>query len=102
MTTFKDLFVDTKKPVIACIHLPALPGSPMYDGNMQAIYEKALEEAYIFERLGIKLSFIILCTCGCLIFKILAISVVDFLSTQYSLCIYSFKYRLDTIFNVCL
>jgi hypothetical protein len=52
MPTFHELF-STGKPVIACIHLPALPGAPTYDGNMTSIYEQALEEAAIFERQGV-------------------------------------------------
>jgi membrane complex biogenesis BtpA family protein len=43
---FHDLFV--KKPVIACIHLLPLPGSPRYEGSMERIIETALKEADIF------------------------------------------------------
>jgi len=52
MSGFKELF-SSRQPVIACIHLPALPGAPMYDGNMDAIYEKAIEEAKIFSQAGV-------------------------------------------------
>ena len=45
---FKDLFPE-EKPIIACIHLLALPGSPLYDGNMSRVYEQALSEAEIFK-----------------------------------------------------
>lgn len=51
MSKFCKLFPS--KPVIACIHLPALPGAPMYDGDMNFIYEKALEEAKFFENSGV-------------------------------------------------
>lgn len=42
MTKFKTLFGDTK-PVIAMVHLPPLPGSPLYEpgGGIQAIVEAA-------------------------------------------------------------
>jgi uncharacterized protein len=43
----KEIF-GTSKPVIGCIHLLSLPGSPGYGGNMQKIYESALEETNIF------------------------------------------------------
>jgi uncharacterized protein len=52
MTKFHDL-VKTRKPVIACVHLPALPGAPAYEGDMTFIYERALEEALLFEQHGI-------------------------------------------------
>ncbi|MFU8842228.1 MAG: BtpA/SgcQ family protein [Bacteroidales bacterium] len=42
----KEIF-GTSKPVIGCIHLLSLPGSPGYGGNMQKIYESALEETNI-------------------------------------------------------
>ena len=49
---FQDLF-GRKKPVIACVHLPALPGAPRYSGDMRAVYETALTEADIFRRRGV-------------------------------------------------
>lgn len=52
MPTFHELF-SSHKPVIACIHLPALPGAPGYEGEMNAIYEKALKEAAIFQQCGV-------------------------------------------------
>ena len=45
--TFNTLFTSSK-PLIACIHLLPLPGSPRYDGNMQAVYDTALAEARLF------------------------------------------------------
>src|SRR5215472_16236412 len=47
--TFKDLFTSPK-PLIACIHLLPLPGSPRYAGTMRAVYDTALAEAAIFAR----------------------------------------------------
>ena len=44
ITRINKLFA-VKKPVIGCLHLLALPGAPLYGGNMKPIYEKALEEA---------------------------------------------------------
>lgn len=52
MKTFYDLF-PKQKPIIGCIHLHALPGAPLYDGNLQVIYDQALQEAEIFKRQGI-------------------------------------------------
>lgn len=49
---FKDIFPE-EKPVIACIHLLALPGSPLYDGNMSRVYEQALMETEIFKSQGV-------------------------------------------------
>ncbi|UCH88159.1 MAG: BtpA/SgcQ family protein [Thermoplasmata archaeon] len=47
--TFDDLF-PSKKPLIGCVHLMPLPGSPSYDGDRKIIYEKALEEVAIFNK----------------------------------------------------
>lgn len=49
---FRDLF-QSKKPLIACIHLMPLPGSPRYDGNMGVVYKTALAEVEIFSRFPI-------------------------------------------------
>lgn len=49
---FKDLF-PSYKPLIACVHLLPLPGSPRYAGHMGAVYETALAEAEIFTRYAI-------------------------------------------------
>jgi membrane complex biogenesis BtpA family protein len=49
MQVFYDLF-NTSKPLIACIHLMPLPGSPRYTGNMRQVYETALSETDIFSR----------------------------------------------------
>jgi membrane complex biogenesis BtpA family protein len=47
--TFRDLF-GSKKPLIGVLHLLALPGSPLYDGAMQKVYDQALSELEIFKR----------------------------------------------------
>src|SRR5436305_646118 len=49
--SFKKLF-STPKPLIGCIHLRALPGAPLYEGSMRAIFQTALEEAAIFQKHG--------------------------------------------------
>jgi len=41
---FHNLF-NSQKPIIGCIHLLPLPGSPLYDGNLERIYDLALSEA---------------------------------------------------------
>lgn len=49
---FSDLF-STPKPLIACIHLMALPGAPLYAGDLKAVYDRAIREAEIFARAGV-------------------------------------------------
>ena len=49
---FSELF-STHKPLIACIHLLSLPGSPRYGGSMKKIIETAVREAEIFSKNGI-------------------------------------------------
>lgn len=41
------------KPIIGMIHLKALPGSPMYGGDIHAVIEAALEDAAALEAGGI-------------------------------------------------
>jgi hypothetical protein len=50
--SFENLF-GSEKPVIGCIHLLPLPGSPLYDGSMEGIYKKALEEGDILVKAGV-------------------------------------------------
>ena len=50
--TFKDTF-KTPKPIIACVHLMPLPGSPRYSGKIPEIYDTALSEVEIFKRYAI-------------------------------------------------
>jgi hypothetical protein len=49
---FTDLFT-TPNPVIACIHLMSLPGSPGYNGDLQKIFDVALQETAIYKKHGI-------------------------------------------------
>lgn len=50
--SFARLF-PAKKPLIGVIHLPALPGAPLYKGDMEAIYQRSVKEALIFDRSGV-------------------------------------------------
>jgi uncharacterized protein len=52
LMAFRDLFTSPK-PLIACIHLMPLPGSPRYAGSMQEVYDTALTEAEIFAQYAI-------------------------------------------------
>ncbi len=49
---FNDIF-PKRKPVIACIHLQALPGSPRFGGDLKAVYDQAIAETEIFAKLGV-------------------------------------------------
>ena len=49
MPNFSDLFPKTK-PLIGVIHLLPLPGAPLYNGNMAAVYERALLEAELLSK----------------------------------------------------
>jgi membrane complex biogenesis BtpA family protein len=42
--------LKSKKPVIACIHLLALPGSPGYQGSMIKVIDHALAETEIYKK----------------------------------------------------
>jgi membrane complex biogenesis BtpA family protein len=46
---FTELF-EAPKPLIGCIHLMALPGSPRYGGRMREVYDTALSEVETFNR----------------------------------------------------
>lgn len=45
---------DIQKPVIAMIHIDALPGSPKYSGSVKSIIEKSLFEAATYQECGIE------------------------------------------------
>ncbi len=44
---------DISKPVIGMLHLPALPGSPGYAGDMQAVREHVLRDAQTLQAGGV-------------------------------------------------
>ncbi len=46
---FHHLF-PKPSPIIGVIHLQALPGAPLYQGNLQSVYGQAIAEAEIFNR----------------------------------------------------
>ncbi len=48
-TAFTQIF-PRLKPVIGCVHLLPLPGAPRYDGSLQKIYDRALQEAALLEK----------------------------------------------------
>ncbi len=50
--TFTELFLG-KKPLIACLHLMPLPGSPFYSGSMREVYDTAFREMEIFKRYAV-------------------------------------------------
>lgn len=43
-------FFPNPKPIIGVIHLQALPGAPLFNGNLQTIYDQAIAEAEIFNQ----------------------------------------------------
>ncbi len=49
---FSDLFT-TKHPIIGMLHLLALPGSPRYGGDINAIYEQVEWEASVLYKAGV-------------------------------------------------
>ena len=48
-TGFQDLF-GSRKPLIGVLHLLPLPGAPLYDGDIQKVYDQALAELDVFTR----------------------------------------------------
>ncbi len=48
----ESLFTATK-PIIGVVHLLPLPGSPLFEGNLDAIIDRSLEEIDIFKQGGI-------------------------------------------------
>ncbi len=52
MKKFHKIF-STPHPVIAMVHITALPGTPNYQGDRVGIIQKALEEAKLYHSLGI-------------------------------------------------
>lgn len=52
MRNFKQLF-PVKGAILGMIHLKALPGTPAYDGNDEAIIEQAIAEAVLYKEAGL-------------------------------------------------
>jgi len=52
MQKFQSIF-KIAKPIIGMIHLKALPGSPKFDNNINAIINSALNELNIYKKAGI-------------------------------------------------
>jgi hypothetical protein len=48
---FQQIF-KTQRPLIGMLHLPALPGSPRYAGDMQTVINAALQDAQILDGAG--------------------------------------------------
>jgi len=47
-STFKS-----QRPIIGMVHVPALPGAPRYEGNLDAVLEHALRDARTLEQAGV-------------------------------------------------
>jgi uncharacterized protein len=52
MTGLNALFQNST-PIIACVHLQALPGAPNYQGKIADVYQRALDEAALFKEEGV-------------------------------------------------
>lgn len=52
MKTLQEIF-NTPKPVIAMIHLPALPGAPAYSGNWEQVVYQSLSDAEAYREAGV-------------------------------------------------
>jgi hypothetical protein len=48
-----DKLFGKKKVVVGMVHLKALPGAPMYEGNMNAVIDAALTDAALLEQGGV-------------------------------------------------
>ena len=51
MERFEALF--GRKPVIAMVHLKALPGTPLYDGDLEGIVEAARRDLLALQEAGV-------------------------------------------------
>ncbi|MGJ9460022.1 BtpA/SgcQ family protein [Oceanobacillus sp. CF4.6] len=51
MTVLNDVF-GVEKPVLGMVHLEALPGSPLYNGNLDKVLESALRDARSLKKSG--------------------------------------------------
>lgn len=52
MINLKSLFISTK-PVIGVVHLLPLPGSPKFDGDLDLIFDRSLEEVRLLRQGGV-------------------------------------------------
>lgn len=52
MKSFQSIF-GKRPPLIAMVHIEALPGTPAYKGDLQAVIQQASEEAKLFTTLGV-------------------------------------------------
>ena len=48
-TSFKTIF-GVEKPVLGMVHLGPLPGSPLYEGNLDQVLEAAIRDAKSLEK----------------------------------------------------
>ncbi len=53
MKPLLDQWANAPKPVIGMLHLPALPGSPLYGGSIAPIYEAMLRDAELLAEGGV-------------------------------------------------
>lgn len=52
MKSFQSVF-GQRPPLIAMIHIEALPGTPAYNGDLQAVIQQAADEAKLLTSLGV-------------------------------------------------
>ncbi|HZZ45089.1 MAG TPA: BtpA/SgcQ family protein [Tepidisphaeraceae bacterium] len=52
-TSLLATWSDIRKPVIGMLHLPALPGSPLYGGEMEGLRENLLRDAKVLVENGV-------------------------------------------------
>ncbi|WP_306475362.1 BtpA/SgcQ family protein, partial [Fredinandcohnia onubensis] len=50
-TSFTNIF-GVEKPVLGMVHLGPLPGSPLYEGNIDQVLEAAIRDAKSLEKGG--------------------------------------------------
>ena len=53
MKSLLDAWTNVRKPIIGMLHLPALPGSPLFGGSMAAIREALLRDAQLLAEGGV-------------------------------------------------
>lgn len=60
MNRLSYLFRNVQCPVIGMVHVGALPGTPLYRNNFEAIVERAVAELKLYKGSGIVRNLIIL------------------------------------------